>query len=232
MAESKFVAIVPLNGSNYPTWKLQCQMALMKESLWDIVSGTETAPPDGSSADRITMFRSRKDRALATVILSIDPKLLYLVGEPSDPVEVWTLLSNNFQKKTWANRLALRRRLHSLRLKEGQSVRNHIKCMTELFGELSVVGDKIGDEDRVVYLLASLPESFDMLVTAFEANSEVPKMETVIERLQYEEIKKSERGMGSNDTGEEAMTVKHKAARRDPKCHKFGHIQRFCPNTK
>lgn len=55
--------------------------------------------------------------------------------------------------------------------------------MMEVFNELTVVGDKISDEDRVVYLLASLPESFDMLVAALEANSDVPKTETVIERL-------------------------------------------------
>lgn len=57
--------------------------------------------------------------------------------------------------------------------------------MTEVFNELTIVGDKMSDEDRVVYLLASLPESFDMLLTALEANSDVPKMETVIERLQH-----------------------------------------------
>ena len=43
MAESRTVAIVPLNGSNFPTWKVQCQMALMK----DIVNGRETAPEEG-----------------------------------------------------------------------------------------------------------------------------------------------------------------------------------------
>ncbi len=37
-------AVVPLNGKNYPTWKVQCRMALMKEGLWNIVDGTEAAP--------------------------------------------------------------------------------------------------------------------------------------------------------------------------------------------
>ena len=44
MAEVKTVSIVPLNGSNYPTWKLQCKMALMKDGLWTIVDKTETSP--------------------------------------------------------------------------------------------------------------------------------------------------------------------------------------------
>ncbi len=43
MAESKTL-LTPLSGSNYSTWKVQCKMTLMKESLWKIVEGTETAP--------------------------------------------------------------------------------------------------------------------------------------------------------------------------------------------
>ena len=45
MAESKSVAVVPLNGNNYLTWKIQCKMALMKDGLWGITTGSETAPP-------------------------------------------------------------------------------------------------------------------------------------------------------------------------------------------
>ena len=43
MAESKTM-LTPLSGSNYTTWKVQCKMALMKEGVWRIVDGTETAP--------------------------------------------------------------------------------------------------------------------------------------------------------------------------------------------
>ena len=43
MAESKTM-LTPLSVSNYTTWKVQCKMALMKEGVWRIVDGTETAP--------------------------------------------------------------------------------------------------------------------------------------------------------------------------------------------
>ena len=75
----------------------------------------------------------RRDRALAIIVLSIEPSLLYLIGEPEDPVVVWRKLRDHFQKKTRANRLDLRRKLYSLRLKEGESVQQHIKKMTRNF---------------------------------------------------------------------------------------------------
>ena len=46
--------------------------------------------------------------------------------------------------------------------------------MTETFDELSIIGDSLNEEDRVVHLLACLPESYDMLVTALEGSQDVP----------------------------------------------------------
>ena len=69
-----------------------------------------------------------------------------------------------------------------------------------------------------------------MLVTALEANVEVPKIEVVTERLLHEERKLKERtGVGASS--ERAMTGKQRPKARGPKCHhcgKFGHIQRNC----
>ena len=49
--------------------------------------------------------------------------------------------------------------------------------MTEVFEELCVTGNII--EDWVIYLLGSLSDSFNILVTALEANSEVACWEIV-----------------------------------------------------
>ena len=126
-------------------------------------------------------------------MLSINPSRLYLIGDPKEPVEVWQKLRSQFQKKTWANKLVLRNRIHSLRLKEKESVQEHIKKMTELFNELDAIGAWMDEEDWVVQLLASLPESYDTLVTALEASEKVPSMEIVIDRLLYEEKKSKDR---------------------------------------
>ena len=91
------VSVVPLNGSNYATWKVQCKMALIKEGLWKIVEGTETAPD--VAADGYAKFVGWHDRALAIVVFSIDPALLYLIGEPSDPKKYGLSLVTNSEKK-------------------------------------------------------------------------------------------------------------------------------------
>ena len=101
--------------------------------------------------------------------------------------------------------------------------------MTETFDELSVIGDSLNEEDRVVHLLANLPESYDMLVTALEASQDVPKWILVTERLLYEENKMRKKQTG--DAKSKAMTSKHHINKKGPKCFhcgKFGHLKRNC----
>ena len=150
MAELKS-GITLLNGTNFPTWKIQCKMALMKEDTWSIVCGEEEAP---DNADALVKFNKRRNRALSTIVLSVKDSLLFLLGEPEDPTEVWKKLSNQFQKKSWSNKLALRRKLYAMKLRNDGCVQEHIKGMMELFDELAVIGDPIEEEDRVVHLLA------------------------------------------------------------------------------
>ena len=78
-------------------------MALMKEGLWKIVTEEETEPTTGAA--EIAKFRSRRDKALATIVLSVDTALLYLISNPEDPAAVWKKLANQFEKKTWGVRM-------------------------------------------------------------------------------------------------------------------------------
>lgn len=132
-------------------------MTLIKDGLWNIVNETEIVPDKPTDSASHVKYLSRRDRALATIVLSVETSLLYLLGDPDDLAVVWKKLANQFQKKTWANKLALRRKLYSLKLKDGDSGHENIKTMMEIFDELTVIGDSIDEDDRVVHLRATLP---------------------------------------------------------------------------
>ena len=53
METGKISNLVPLNEKNYPTWKVQVKMHLMKDELLGIVEGTETFPTADDSAERL-----------------------------------------------------------------------------------------------------------------------------------------------------------------------------------
>lgn len=99
--------------------------------------------------------------------------------------------------------------------------------MTPFKNTSSAIDVPLTEEDKVVYLLASLPESFNVLVTALEANPEVPKMTVVVERLLHTESKMNEKETTVKD--ERAMTAK--TTKKKGKCHhckRYGHFKRNC----
>ena len=121
MAVDTRSALVLLTGNNFQTWKLQMRMILVRLGVWRIVEGTEEAP-DEYDAVAMRKYMERSDKALSNIVLGVDPKLLYLLGDPRDPAKVWDLLCNKFQRKSWSNKLALKRKLYGLKLKDQDSV--------------------------------------------------------------------------------------------------------------
>ena len=69
---------------------------------------------------------------LATIVLEVEPSLLYLIADSEDPAAVWQRLSGQFQK-TWANKLSLRKRLFAMKLSDSESMRENIKRMTDIY---------------------------------------------------------------------------------------------------
>ena len=119
-----------------------------------------------------------------------------------------------------------------MKLKAGDSLQLHLKSFTELFEELAVIGDAIEEEDRVINLLASLPDSYSILVTALEALDKVPSWEAVTEWLLHEEEKSSKPSdeVRSRPIENSSLVVKQKV-RKPPKCYKCGrtgHIKKNC----
>ena len=61
-----------------------------------LVNGTEAEP---EAADGRAAYATRKDKALAIIVLAIETRLLYLVGNPVDQKVVWKKLANQFSKQ-------------------------------------------------------------------------------------------------------------------------------------
>ena len=120
-----------------------------------------------------------------------------------------------------------------MKLSDSGSMKEYIRKMTEIFHELAVISEPITEEDQVVHVLAGLPESYDVLVTALESGSEtVPPWETVTERLLREEQKMSEKE-GAVDASRRVLMAKGDSGsgKKQFPCHfckKLGHFKKDC----
>ena len=111
-------------------------------------------------------------------------------------------------------------------------MKNHIKQMTEVFGELAVIDAAVSEEDKVVHILASLPDTYDVLVTALESGSEnIPPLQTVTERLLREEEKLKGKETTEGDAKLLFAGNKSGSGKKTFNCHycgKPGHFKRDC----
>ena len=73
-------------------------MVLLKTGLWSIVNGTEKAPEAEVDAEVKAKYTARCHRSLAHIVLSVDPMLLYLLGNPEDPVAAWKSFRIGFKR--------------------------------------------------------------------------------------------------------------------------------------
>ena len=142
---------------------------LLNLDLWGIVSGS-TAPPQ--AAEALVAYNIKRNKALSTIVLAIHPSLLYLIGDPDDPAAVWTKLENHYQKPSWGNQFAIRKKLYSMKMSEATPVAEHVKQVVELFDRLTNVGDPLKEKDRVMILMSTLPSKFDILITALQSNKD------------------------------------------------------------
>ena len=120
-------------------------------------------------------------------------------------------------------------------MEEGTAIEDHLKHMKTLTDKLAAIDAVVTEEDQIVTLLGSLPDSYTNLVTALESRVDDLSLEFVHQSLKNEEQKRQEKRTESvNQSNDTALfSNRHYNKPRKPivcfNCQLPGHIQRYCP---
>ena len=102
---------------------------------------------------------------------------------------LWDKLGTLYQSKSLVNKLFLRKKLYNLRMKDGDSVKEHLNAFNTVVSQLASIDIKILDEDKCISLLCSLLDSWDSLVIAIGSNATTLQFDEIVSSLLTKEMR-------------------------------------------
>ena len=206
---------------------------LSVNGLWDIVSGTEKEPLGAS--EKATFIQNQKT-ARAHIALRVSPSQLNSVRLENDPKMIWDELQHLNRPGGFGTRMALRREFSKMRKDPKMPMSKWITSVRDVARQIKELKGDVHDEEIIVVLTNSLPESYTPLIVQLDAMGETERtISNVITRLIGEERRQG----GEKDQEDDALAlIAARRRRRDRSevtcygCGEKGHFRSECPKEK
>eukprot|EP00253_Pinus_taeda_P034553 PITA_34553 len=239
MASSGKIEIEKFNGQSFELWKLKMEDLVVDKDQWIAVDpGTK---PTGVTDEE---WKKLDRKAKSTIRLCVSDSVLLNVSGEATAKALWNKLGTLYQSKSLVNKLFLRKKLYNPRMKDGDSVIEHLNAFNTVVSQLLSVDIKSSDEDKCISLLCSLPDSWDSLVIAIGSNATALQFDEIVSALLTEEMRRknmdnqngdalSVRGRSQNRNKNKSSSGRSKSPGKPTKvvcwkCRKEGHLRREC----
>ncbi|KAI3816312.1 hypothetical protein L1987_16005 [Smallanthus sonchifolius] len=244
MADNEKTKIEKFDGNKFGWWKMQIEALLCQKDLDAVLEGEK---PEGmSQADWMKMDK----KARAVITLSLSENVAYNIQKETSAKGMMEALSNMYEKPSAANKVYLIRELVNTRMKEGDSVANHINNLNSILSRLVSVDIKFDDEVQALLLLSSLPDSWSGTVTDVTSTSKSSKF--TFEKMRDLILGEDARRRGSGESSSSLLSTEARGrknqresrqskrrsvskARKDVvcwNCNEVGHFRNQCSKQK
>jgi hypothetical protein len=103
--------------------------------------------------------------------------------------DLWDKLENLYQSMSLVNKLFLQKNMYNLRIRDGDSMIEHLNAFKTMVSQLLSVDIKISDEDNCIILLCSLTDLWDSLVMSIGSNTTTLSFDDMVSSLFSEEMR-------------------------------------------
>eukprot|EP00250_Pteridium_aquilinum_P021200 c25051_g1_i1 orf=1172-1807(-) len=195
--------IKKFDGSNFALWKEQIQDILVqKKQKAPILFANRAAAL--TEHFQVTQYDRDELDAMArsTIRLHLAESVYFTVLDCNTAHATWQKLCNTYEQNTPSNKVFLMRKLFNLRMKENGSVAHHINDFESTFAQMRTQQMNLDDELKAIFLLCSLPTSWDTFCTA--VNNSAPNGRLVYNSITGSLLSEESRRktMGSSHHGE------------------------------
>ena len=233
-----------LGSNNWVPWKRRISAILRDLGLEEYIEKDSMPPeavnpasPTEEEVKVLKQWRTGDAKARTRIELAIgDAEMIHISGAATAR-EMWEQLTMVKESRGRLGVLATRRALYRATADENFEMVEHISKLRKLQEELHIMGSPVPDEDFVMILITSLPESWDNYTSAYLGSSgNKPELRSheIIAILLDEDRRRKGRSGNSADA---ALQAKGKAGYgkkgkdSDKECYncgKKGHISKEC----
>ena len=186
-----------LTTSNFKPWSVAIRHILDSVSCWEIVEGTERAPPiPGNNAiaatrEKYNDYKKRKSTATSLIYSSCSPDLQGHVNDIWEPKDMWeTLTKQADETKHRGGPINLRRQLQSETYDGKGPISEYISRILSYRDKLAHTPQKLSKDEVIAYILIGLPESWSTISTIIENQPlETQTLDDVVNTLNTHERK-------------------------------------------
>jgi len=187
VTEERF-GITQFAGTNFSNWKFRVKILLKKNNGAHCL--TEETPSEASAE---AAFTGKDATAIALLVQCVADSHLEYVKDATTAKAIWERLCSTFEPKSTSNKLLLLKKMLTLKfIEEEETMDNFLIRFDDLVRKAKVAGCKLEEEMVACLLLLTLPESYNVVVTAIETLSDDKINVDFVRRRLLDEVAKRE----------------------------------------
>lgn len=187
MAETNFntIRIKQFAGEDFAIWKFRISSILREHDCLNAI--------ESSAFASVPENKKLEARAQSIIINGVADSHIDYIQDENTAYGMMSKMEKQFMKKSTRSKLFLRRQLNEINFREGTPLAEHFVTLSKIFGQLRDAGSTLSEEEKVNVLLLSMPQSYEIVVTAIESLPNLT-VDLVKDRLLGEEEKRIKNG--------------------------------------
>ncbi|TYK04234.1 Retrovirus-related Pol polyprotein from transposon TNT 1-94 [Cucumis melo var. makuwa] len=210
MASTRF-EVSKFNGNDdFALWRKNIRVILVQHKVAKILD-EERLPENITVSEK----RDMDEMAYSTILLYLSDEVLRLVDEATTTGELWKKLENLYLTKSLPNKLYLKEKFFGYKMDQSKGLEENLDKFQKIIVDLNNISEEMSDENQVVILLNSLPETYREVKATIKYGQDSLTMSIVLDALKTRNLEiKKERKDGELLMAREEVTKRAGKAKR------------------
>ena len=174
MSSTKYEVEKFCGKGNFPFWQRRMKDLLIQRGVHKALLGKAKKPKKMIDEN----WEEIDEKAASAIRLNLGDEVIHNILEAKTVEQIWKKLEGLYMRKNLTNKY-MRKQIYNFQMKNSSDLLEHLNAFKMLITQLTNFRVNLEEEDTTILLLASLPTSFNHLVTTLMYENETLELEEV-----------------------------------------------------